>query len=170
MNEITIVIITYKSRGIIYDFIKKIPSIIKIIIIDNSQDYELKKDIEEKDLVEQAKKVENIEKNLKNKKIVKELGRLTIQYLHSNKIAGVIKHIPGHGASRVDSHKKLPKVNLSLKNLNDIDFYPFKLSKAKFAMTAHIIFDKIDAKNTATQSKKIIQIIRKKIGYKNILI
>ena len=48
MNEITIVIITYKSRGIIYDFIKKIPSIIKIIIIDNSQDYELKKDIEEK--------------------------------------------------------------------------------------------------------------------------
>ncbi len=48
MNEVTIVIITYKSRGIIYDFIKKIPSIIKIIIIDNSQDYELKKDIEEK--------------------------------------------------------------------------------------------------------------------------
>ena len=48
MNEITIVIITYKSRKIIYDFIKKIPSTIEIIIIDNSQDYELKKDIEEK--------------------------------------------------------------------------------------------------------------------------
>ena len=48
MNEITIVIITYKSRKIIYDFIKKIPSTIKIIIIDNSQDYELKKNIEEK--------------------------------------------------------------------------------------------------------------------------
>ena len=43
MNEITIVIITYKSRGIIYDFIKKIPSTMKIMIIDNSQDYELKK-------------------------------------------------------------------------------------------------------------------------------
>ena len=33
----------------------------------------VKKDIEEKDLVEQAKKVENIEKNLKNKKIVKQI-------------------------------------------------------------------------------------------------
>ena len=43
MNEITIVIITYKSGKIIYDFIKKIPSTIKTIIIDNSQDYELKK-------------------------------------------------------------------------------------------------------------------------------
>ncbi len=48
MNEITIVIITYKSGKIIYDFIKKIPSTIKTIIIDNSQDYKLKKDIEEK--------------------------------------------------------------------------------------------------------------------------
>ena len=48
MNEITIVIITYKSRKIIYDFIKKIPLNIKTIIVDNSQDYELKKDIEEK--------------------------------------------------------------------------------------------------------------------------
>ncbi len=48
MNEITIVIITYKSGKIIYDFINKIPSTIKTIIIDNSQNYELKKDIEEK--------------------------------------------------------------------------------------------------------------------------
>ena len=46
--KITIVIITYKSGKIIYDFIKKIPSTIKTIIIDNSQDYELKKEIEEK--------------------------------------------------------------------------------------------------------------------------
>ena len=48
MNEITIVIITYKSREIIYDFINKIPSIIKTIIIDNSQNYELKKNIEQR--------------------------------------------------------------------------------------------------------------------------
>ena len=48
MNEITIIIITYKSEKIIYDFIKKIPSAIKTIIIENSKNYELKKDIEEK--------------------------------------------------------------------------------------------------------------------------
>ena len=106
-----------------------------------------------------------------NKKIVKELGKLTIQHLHSNKIAGIIKHIPGHGASNVDSHKKLPKVNLSLKNLSNIDFYPFKLSKAKFAMTAHISYAKIDKNNPATFSKKIIKnIIRKKLKFRGILI
>ena len=48
MNEITIIIITYKSEKIIYDFIKKIPSTIKTIIIENSQNHELKKNIEDK--------------------------------------------------------------------------------------------------------------------------
>ena len=46
--DITILIITYKSEKIIYDFIKKIPSNYKTIIIENSENYALKKDIEKK--------------------------------------------------------------------------------------------------------------------------
>jgi len=107
----------------------------------------------------------------KEKKIVKEMGNYTIKYLHENNLAGIIKHIPGHGSARTDSHKKMPVVSLSLKNLNDTDFYPFKLSKAKFAMTAHILYKNIDKNNVATFSKTIIEkIIRKKIGFKGILI
>ena len=37
-------------------------------------------------------------------------------------------------------------------------------------MTAHIIFKKIDEKYTVTHSKKLISLIRDKIGFKNILI
>ncbi len=48
MIDITIVIITYKSEKIIYNFIKKIPQNIKVIIVENSKNYYLKKDIEEK--------------------------------------------------------------------------------------------------------------------------
>ncbi len=107
----------------------------------------------------------------KNKIIVKALGKLTIKHLHLNKIVSVIKHIPGHGATPVDSHKKMPKISLSLNNLKKIDFYPFKLSKAKLAMTAHILYTKLDKKNVATLSKTIISnIIRKKIGFQGILI
>ncbi len=107
----------------------------------------------------------------RDKKIVKQMGKLTIKYLNINKIAGVIKHIPGHGSSLLDSHKKMPIVNLSKKKLNKIDFYPFKFSKAKFAMTAHILFKKIDKNHLATISPKIIKkIIREKIGFKGILI
>ena len=47
MNDITIIIITYKSEKVIHDFIKKIPSTIKTIIVENSQNHELKKEIEQ---------------------------------------------------------------------------------------------------------------------------
>ncbi len=107
----------------------------------------------------------------KDRKIIKQLGRLTVKYLHLKKIGAVIKHIPGHGAAVDDSHKKIPIVSLNLKELNKIDFYPFKQSDAKLAMTAHILYPKIDKNNVATLSKKIIKdIIRKKIGFNGILI
>ena len=106
-----------------------------------------------------------------NKDIVKKLGKITVDQCHFNKIIPVIKHIPGHGCASLDSHVKTPIVNLNKKKLNRIDFYPFKLSSAKLAMTAHILYKKIDSKNVATFSKKIVnKIIRKKIGFKGILI
>ncbi len=105
-----------------------------------------------------------------DKEIVKKLGEVTIRQCHSKKILTVIKHIPGHGCSITDSHFKMPKVSLSEKDLNKKDFYPFKFSSAKLAMTAHILYTKIDPYNVSTLSKKIInKIIRKKIGFKGIL-
>ena len=107
----------------------------------------------------------------KKKEIIKHLGKITVKECHSQKILTVIKHIPGHGCSTKDSHLILPKVNLTEKILNKIDFYPFKSTSAKLAMTAHIQFSKIDPKNVSTFSSKLIKhIIRKKIGFKGILI
>ena len=104
------------------------------------------------------------------KEIVKVLGEITVKVCHAHKILNVIKHIPGHGCSKIDSHKALPKVDLNKRTLNNIDFYPFKDSSAKLAMTAHILYKKIDSTNVSTFSKKIIsEIIRKKIGFKGIL-
>ena len=103
--------------------------------------------------------------------IVKILGKTCVNQYNLNKIATVIKHIPGHGCSSSDSHLKLPKVNLSYEELNKIDFTPFKKSKSKFAMTAHILYQKIDNINVASFSNKIIKnIIRKKMDFKGILI
>ena len=105
----------------------------------------------------------------KKKEIVKLLGKITVKECHAQKILTVVKHIPGHGCSTKDSHLILPKVNLNKKLLNKIDFYPFKSSKAKLAMTAHILYSKIDSKNVSTFSNKVIKLIRNKIGFKGIL-
>ena len=50
LDEITIVLISYKSADKIKKFIKKIPLKVKIIIIDNSKDYSLKKKINRKNI------------------------------------------------------------------------------------------------------------------------
>ena len=106
----------------------------------------------------------------KNPKIVSRIGDYCINFFHKNKIGTVIKHIPGHGLASVDSHNFTPLINKDNKYLAKNDFKSFKNKKTLFAMTAHIIFKKIDEKNPVTHSKKLIKLIRNKIGFKNILI
>ena len=106
----------------------------------------------------------------KNPKIVSKIGDYCIEYFHKNGIGAVIKHIPGHGLAKVDSHYYTPKIYKKINYLIKKDFVPFKKKKAFFAMTAHIVFSKIDNQHTVTHSKILIDLIRKKIGFKNILI
>ena len=106
----------------------------------------------------------------KNKKIVSKMGDLCIKLFHENSIGTVIKHIPGHGLAKVDSHNFTPIIKKSLKYMNKNDFYPFKNKQSLFAMTAHVVYQNIDKLNPATHSKKLINLIRKRIGFKNILI
>ena len=106
----------------------------------------------------------------KNPKIVSKIGDFCIKYFHENNIGTVIKHIPGHGLAKVDSHHFTPVIDKKKDFLLKNDFIAFKNKKSFFAMTAHIIFKKIDNINTVTHSQKLISVIRKKIGFKNILI
>ena len=103
--------------------------------------------------------------------IVSKMGNLCINLYSKNKIATVIKHIPGHGLSKCDSHHKLPVINTKKNELIKKDFIPFKNCKSLFAMTAHVIYSIYDPINTATHSRIVInEIIRKHIGFRGILI
>ena len=89
-----------------------------------------------------------------NALIVKKLGEMCVKIYKSNKIFTVIKHIPGHGCATSDSHLKTPKVKLSYKKLNKVDFLPFKSSSSQFAMTAHVLYEKIDKNNENSSQTK----------------
>jgi beta-N-acetylhexosaminidase len=106
-----------------------------------------------------------------NSFVVNELGKLCIKFYKKNKIATVIKHIPGHGGANCDSHFTLPKIHDTFSSLKRNDFKCFKDTSSFFAMTAHILYTKIDKKNNATHSNTILKkIIRNEIGFKGILI
>ncbi len=62
----------------------------------------------------------------------------------------VVKHIPGHGRANADSHYDLPRVKTEPK-LARTDFAPFEaLNDLPMGMTAHLVYDAIDADNPAT--------------------
>jgi len=107
----------------------------------------------------------------KNVKTINILKKTCFETLNRFKIGSVSKHIPGHGSSKVDTHKKVSVISLSLKKLFNQDFNIFKNIDSKFVMTAHIIYKRVDPINTATHSKIVIKnIIRKRLMFKGIVI
>ncbi len=105
-----------------------------------------------------------------NPNIASKIGDICIKHFRKNSIGTVIKHIPGHGLAKVDSHNFTPIINKSLNYLRVNDFKVFQKKNSQFAMTAHVIYKKIDPKNTVTHSKKMVKIIRNQIKFKNVLI
>jgi beta-N-acetylhexosaminidase len=88
----------------------------------------------------------------------------------------VVKHIPGHGRARVDSHYTCPLVETGHDELSRTDFAPFRALAATpwampWAMTAHIVYRAIDPAAPATLSQRVIaEIIRGEIGFDGVLV
>jgi beta-N-acetylhexosaminidase len=98
------------------------------------------------------------------------LARQTMTGLFSGGVLPVIKHMPGHGQATVDSHLTVPVVTASRKQLEASDFLPFAaFADAPLAMTGHVVYEAIDRNNPATQSRKVVRLIRKHIGFDGLL-
>lgn len=99
------------------------------------------------------------------------LGRAAMEGLMAGGVAPIIKHIPGHGRARADSHLELPVVPEEHGLLSETDFAPFKgLNDAVMAMTAHIVYADIDRDQPATQSADVVgKVIRGEIGFDGLL-
>ncbi len=101
---------------------------------------------------------------------VAALGRATLDGLSDGGVVGVVKHMPGHGRAKVDSHHDLPVVEADDEAL-EIDLAPFRaLSGAPMAMTGHIVYKAWDAERPATLSPVVIEeVIRGRIGFDGLL-
>ena len=99
------------------------------------------------------------------------LGRAACEGLIAGGVLPVLKHIPGHGRARTDSHLELPVVGASRDDLAVHDFLPFRaLSDMPMAMTAHVIYPALDQKRPATTSRRVIDtVVRDAIGFQGLL-
>ncbi|MBM3483710.1 MAG: beta-N-acetylhexosaminidase [Alphaproteobacteria bacterium] len=103
---------------------------------------------------------------------VATLGRMACQGLLDGGVLPVIKHMPGHGRTTVDSHHSLPVVSASLDVLQASDFEPFRaLADMPIGMTGHVCYQALDGSCPATTSALIIErVIRGAIGFDGLLL
>ncbi|MDP2330550.1 MAG: glycoside hydrolase family 3 protein [Reyranella sp.] len=103
---------------------------------------------------------------------VAALGRAAAEGLLAEGVMPVIKHIPGHGRSTVDSHETLPTVSAPRDLLERTDFVPFKLlADLPWAMTGHLLFEAIDPVACITVSARgVREVIRDHIGFDGLLL
>jgi beta-N-acetylhexosaminidase len=99
---------------------------------------------------------------------VAALGRAVAEGLLAAGVQPVMKHLPGHGRAKVDSHLALPVISAT----DLADLLPFQANAdLPWAMTAHILYQAWDADRPATLSPRIIaEVIRGSIGFQGVLV
>jgi beta-N-acetylhexosaminidase len=89
-------------------------------------------------------------------------------------IAAVAKHFPGHGRTTVDSHHRLPVVEVNEKTLVNEDLLPFQMAirhGVDAIMTAHILFPQIDPEFPVTLSPIFLRgLLRERLGFEGVII
>lgn len=79
---------------------------------------------------------------------VVELASAFLDTLQSNGIVGCVKHFPGLGGSKVDSHEELPSVDVSEPEFRAVDLLPYTrlLSRGgvEAVMVAHAVYPNLD--------------------------
>jgi beta-N-acetylhexosaminidase len=108
---------------------------------------------------------------------VGKLGEAVCRGLLDGGVTPVIKHIPGHGRAKVDSHFALPVTDAGMEELSKTDFKPFKylahsdMKTGLWAMGAHVVYSQLDPDSAATLSRRIVdEVIRGHMGFDGVLL
>ena len=102
-------------------------------------------------------------------------AKVVIKEYEKYGIITVGKHFPGHGGASADSHKTLPVIDLTEKELKQTHIKPFEeaiKSGLPAVMAAHVLYPALDESNTpASVSEKIIGgLLIKEMGFKGVII
>ena len=89
-------------------------------------------------------------------------------------VAPVGKHFPGHGATTVDSHHRLPVVAASMARLHAHDLAPFRAairSGLDAVMVGHLVVRAVDPRTPATLSPAVVGgLLRERLGFGGLVV
>jgi len=100
-----------------------------------------------------------------------KFGKIVSKTYLENEIIPCTKHFPGHGDASVDSHVSLPKIDMSLEEMEKTHIKPFKEVPSPMIMVAHMhcsAFDKVEIPTSL--SKNTINYLRNQLNYDGLII
>jgi beta-N-acetylhexosaminidase len=107
----------------------------------------------------------------KDPEIVSKYAKIFIDAHHDNEIFTCLKHFPGHGSARNDSHHGLTDVTETFSETELKPFYDLiEKGKADMIMTAHIINENYDKDYPATMSKNTLYSLLRDKGYNGVIV
>jgi beta-glucosidase-like glycosyl hydrolase len=93
--------------------------------------------------------------------------------LRAAQVASCLKHFPGHGDTRTDSHLALPVCEADLATLEARELAPFRahLAAADSVMTAHVVYPALDPERPGTFSPAIVTgLLREELGFAGVCV
>jgi beta-N-acetylhexosaminidase len=99
-------------------------------------------------------------------------ARAFLRGLHRGGVLGCVKHYPGLGASTLDSHLTLPRIDLSRRALAR-HLRPFRLLKAEapMVMVAHALYPALDPSGKpSTLSRPVIGLLDRRPAYRGLIL
>jgi beta-N-acetylhexosaminidase len=105
---------------------------------------------------------------------VRRHGLAYLRGLAAGGVAPVGKHFPGHGATTVDSHHRLPVVGASMARLQARDLAPFRAAIAAgldAVMVGHLLVRAVDPGAPATLSRAVVGgLLRDRLGFRGLVV
>lgn len=109
-----------------------------------------------------------------NKEDVIKYGIQTMRELQKQQVIPVIKHFPGHGATKQDSHHFLPIIAEPIKKIEKEDMYTFEQAiknGAEAILVGHLLIKNVTGLYPASLSRKFIaKYLRMKYRYNGLVI
>ncbi len=103
--------------------------------------------------------------------------RAALAFLRGLTTAGMLgcaKHFPGHGATDLDSHHALPRLDFDQAALMQRELLPFKAlidAGVPAVMTAHILFPHLAGQTPATLAPQVLtQLLRGTLGFSGVIV
>lgn len=105
------------------------------------------------------------------------VARMGIAYMHGLQKNGVIasaKHFPGHGDTETDSHEDLPVISKSMRQLDTLEFYPFRrliAAGVKSVMVAHLNVPALESESkipTTLSKNTITNVLKNQMGFQGL--